>query len=160
MNKILSNKLRGFSIGEVERMTRVSPRKLRWWGQIGLITPGASPTRRSRQRRRYTLQDIICLLVVKALRDNGVSLKKIKESMDRIGETGIDHPLAKFRVACLAHTVIIKKDGRYFEPISGQMVIEEALDLIRPHLERRRLAPTERAINMANLQYKEKIGNF
>ena len=157
-NKI--NKFRWFTTNDVENLTKVSARKLRWWDAQGLIKPGAFPARKFRQRRRYTLQDIICILVVRTLRDNGMSLQKIREVVAKIEINGIDHPLAKLRVACLAHTIIVKIEGKYLEPLSGQMVIEQCLEEIRPQLERRRLAPAERAVERINQNYEKKIAGY
>lgn len=154
------SKFIGFTTKQVQDMTKVSGRKLRWWDQQGLLKPRGFPGRKTGQRRRYSLQDVICALVIKGLRDKGVSLQKIRETVDRIEITGIDHPLSKFRVACLAHTVIVKRDGKYLEPISGQMVIEEALEVIRPQLERRRVAPAERAVERAKLNYEKEVAGF
>ena len=149
-----------FTTKDVENLTKVSARKLRWWDTQGLIKPGAFPARKFRQRRRYTLQDIICILVVRTLRDNGMSLQKIRESVDKIEINGISHPLARLRIACLAHTIIVKIEGKYLEPLSGQMVIEQCLEEIRPQLERRRLAPAERAVERVNQNYGKKIAGF
>ena len=149
-----------FTINDVQKITRVSARKLRWWDEQGLIKPGGFPARKSGQRRRYTLQNIICILVVKTLRDNGMSLQKIRKVVDKIEINGITHPLAKLRVACLTHTIVVKIEGKYLEPLSGQMVIEHCLEEIRPQLERRRFAPAERAVERVNQNYGEKIANF
>ena len=133
---------------------------MRWWDKQDLVKPGAYLGRKRYQTRRYTLQNMICILVVKALREKGLSLQTIRKSVERVQITGVQHPLAKLRVACLANAIFFKKDGKYFEPISGQMVIEQALEEIRPQLNRRRLAPTERAVQRANKHYHEKIKAF
>lgn len=153
-------KYAGFTTMQVEKHTGVSARKLRWWDQQGLVRASATPTRKRWQRRRYTLQDIVCVLVVKTLREKGLSLQRIRESVKRVCITGVEQPLAQLRVACIAHTVVFKEHGKYFEPVSGQMVIEEALEQIRPQFERRRLAPTERAVERANRHYQEKLATF
>lgn len=149
-----------FTTDYVYKLTRVTARKLRWWEKQGLIKPGGFPSRKFGQRRLYTLRDIICILMIKTLRDNGMSLQKIREAVAKIEINGIDHPLSKLRVACLAHTIIVKIEGKYLEPLSGQMVIEQCLEEIRPHLERRRLAPSERAVKRVNLNYEKKIAGF
>ncbi len=141
-------------------MTGISARKLRWWDQQGLVKPGIIPRRQRWQTRRYTLQDIVCLLVVKALREKGLSLQKIRKSVDRIKEIGVEFPLAQLRMACLAHSVIMKKGDKYIDPLSGQMVIAEALEIIRPHLGNRRLAPAERAVQRTNQQYEAIVANL
>ena len=155
-----SLKFKGLTTGDVEDLTGVSARKLRWWDEKGLVKPGRSSNRKHSQKRRYNLQDIVSVLVVKNLREKGLSLQKIKKGMEMVENTGVEHPLAKLRVACLAQTILFKKDGNFFEPISGQMVIKEVLEEIRPKIERRRLVPVERAIKRANQHYKEKLANF
>ncbi len=150
-------KYKGFTTSEVVNITGVSGRKLRWWDQQGIVKPTAYPARKPHQSRRYTLQDIVCILVVKSLREKGMSLQTIRKSVKRVEVTGIKHPLAKLRVACLANAIFFKKDGKYCEPISGQLVIEQALEEIRPKIERRRVAPVERAIENINMQYNEMI---
>ena len=89
-----------------------------------------------------------------------MSLQKIRETVEKIEINGIDHPLAKLRMACLAHTIVVKMEGKYLEPLSGQMVIEQCLEEIRPKLERRRLAPAERAVERINQNYEKKIASF
>lgn len=156
-----TNDSKGFTTTRVYEITGISFRKIRYWDQEGLVKPNATPDRKNWKRRLYTLPDIVCLLVIKALREKGVSLKKIKESVERIEVTGIYHPLAKLRVACLAQTVIFKKsDGTYVDPISGQLVIKEALDLIRHKLPQRRVAPAKKEAKTANRQYAEKVVSF
>jgi DNA-binding transcriptional MerR regulator len=155
-----ANKNKGFTTTEIQNITKVSARKLRWWDQQGLIKPGAFPGRKRCQTRRYTLQNVVCVLVIKALRDKGVSLQKIRESVDRIKITGVDLPLAKLRVACLAHSIVFKRDGKFFDPLSGQLAIEEALEVIRPHFERRRISHLERSVERANTYYQKKMAEF
>ena len=98
--------------------------------------------------------------MVKALREKGLSLQKIRKSVDRIKEIGVEFPLAQLRMACLAHSVIMKKGDKYIDPLSGQLVIAEALEIIRPHLGNRRLAPAERAVQRTNLQYESIVANM
>jgi DNA-binding transcriptional MerR regulator len=156
-----TNYSKGFTTTWIHENTGISLRKLRYWDQEGLVKPKASPDRKNWKRRLYTLPDIVCLLVINALRENGVSLRKIKDSVERIEVTGIHHPLAKLRVACLAQTVIFKKsDGTYVDPISGQMVIKEALELICHKLPLRHVAPAKKEAKTANRQYAEKVVSF
>ena len=154
------SKYSGFTTSEVAEITGVSPRQLRWWDKQNVVKPTASASRSRWQTRCYSLPDLICVLVIKQLREKGVSLKRIRDSVQRTRVTGVQHPLARLRVACLAHTIVFKKDGKYLDPISGQMVIEEALEKIRPHIERARLAPTERALQKAHRHYHERLSAF
>lgn len=152
-----TNKYNGFSTNKVSAMTGVSARKLRWWEEQRLINPGALPGRKLGQTRRYTLQDLICVIIIKALRDRGVSLQKIRKSVDRIKDTGVQNPLSQLRVACLANRVVFKKGDNYLE-ISGQTVIQETLEKIRPELRRRGIS--EQEVEIANRDYLEKVAGF
>lgn len=152
-----TNKYNGFSTNKVSAMTGVSARKLRWWEEQRLIKPGALPSRNSGQTRRYTLQDLICIIIIKELRDRGVSLQKIRKSVDRIKGTGVKNPLSQLRVACLANRVVFKKGDNYLE-ISGQTVIQETLEKIRPELRRRGIS--EQEVEVANRDYLKKVASF
>jgi hypothetical protein len=153
--------VKGFTTTQVHEITGISVRKLRWWDKNEIVKPNALAERNKGQRRLYNLQDIICLIVVYALRKQGVSLKKIKESVNRIEVTGIDHPLAKLRVACLAQTLIFKKnDGNYVDPISGQLVIKEALEIIRHKAPWGQMVPAKKEAKSANRQYAKKVVSF
>ena len=117
-----------FSTTEVHDRTGISPRKLRYWHEIGLVKPSGSPG--AGGWRRYTLPDIACLLIVKALRREGISIQKIKEEVERverIKDIEVHHPFARLRVACLPNSVIFKKGDKFIDPISGQMVFAEVL---------------------------------
>ena len=151
------NKYKGFSTNTVSARTGVSARQLRWWETQGLIKPGALLGRNSGQTWRYTLQDLICVIMIKALRDRGVSLQRIRKSVDRIKDTGVQNPLSQLRVACLANRVVFKKDTNYLE-ISGQTIINETLEKIRPELRRRGIS--EQEVEVANRQYLEKVAAF
>jgi hypothetical protein len=159
MSKSKANKYGLFTTGDLEEITQVSARKLRWWDKQGLLKPGGLPERKRWQTRRYTLQDIVCVLVIKALRDRGVSLQRIRETVLRISVIGIEMPLAKFRAACLSNSVILKMDGKYIDPISGQMAFENALETIRPHIKRRSFATTKRDVELSNIHYGEKVAH-
>jgi DNA-binding transcriptional MerR regulator len=111
-------------------------------------------------RKYYTLEDLICVLVIKTLLDQGVSLYRIRKSVERARVTGVENPLAKFRVACLANSVIFKKDGKFIEPISGQMVIEEAINTIRPRLEHDFQSELETILIKANQHFEKKVARF
>ncbi len=152
-----NNKYNGFSTNKVSARTGVSARQLRWWGKQALIKPGALPGRKPGQTRRYTLQDLICIIIIKALRDKGVSLQKIRKSVDSIKRTGVQNPLSQLRVACLANRVLFKKGDNYLE-ISGQTVIQETLEKIRPELRRRNIS--EQEVEIANRDYLEKVAAF
>ena len=97
-------------------------------------------------------------MIIKALRDRGVSLQKIRKSVDSIKKhTDVENPLSQLRVACLANRVLFKKGDNYLE-ISGQAVIQEILEKVRPELRRRNIS--EQEVEIANRDYLEKVASF
>lgn len=86
-----------------------------------------------------------------------MSLQKIRKSVDGVKATGVKNPLSQLRVACLANRVVFKKGDNYLE-ISGQAVIEETLEKIRPELRRRGIS--EQEVEIANRDYLEKVAGF
>lgn len=138
-------------------MTGVSARQLRWWEKQRLIKPGALPGRKSGQTRRYTLRDVICIIMIRTLREKGVSLQKIRKSVDGVKATGVKNPLSQLRVACLANRVVFKQGENYLE-ISGQTVIQETLEKIRPELRRRNIS--EQEVEIAQRDYLAKVAAF
>ncbi|MFZ5452502.1 MAG: MerR family transcriptional regulator [Thermodesulfobacteriota bacterium] len=149
----------GFTTNEILDYAHISARQLRWWEEKRIFKASLN-TNRPWARKYYTLEDLICVLIVKSLLDHGVSLYRIRKSVERAKVTGVENPLSKFRVACLANSVVFKKDGKYVEPISGQMVIEEVLSTIRPRLERDFQSEIETIINEANQHFEKKVARF
>jgi len=152
-----ANKYIGFSTNKVSAMTGVPARQLRWWEKQRLITPGALPDRNSGETRRYTLRDVMCIVMIRTLRERGVSLQKIRKSVDGVKAIGVKNPLSQLRVACLANRVVFKQGENYVE-ISGQAVIQETLEKIRPELRRRGIS--EKEVELANRHYLEKVAGF
>jgi len=155
----MSNNFNGFTTKEILRHANISARQLRWWEEKRIFKSSLN-TKRPWSRKHYTLEDLICVLVIKTLLDQGVSLYRIRKSVERAKVTGVENPLSKFRVACLANSVVFKKDGKYIDPISGQMVIEQVIDTIRPRLERDFQSELETIVSKANQHFEKKVARF
>ena len=65
-----------FSSVEVSEFTGVTLRQLQWWDEQGITYVGRTG---SGYRREYTVDSVVTVHVVKALRDRGVSLKRIRQ---------------------------------------------------------------------------------
>ena len=136
-----------FGTKAVCKITNVSPRQLHYWTNIGLLKASASSTHRRHHKFRYNVRDILTVLVIKELRNYGLSLQRIRQSVDRVRSIwGKEQPLAQLRVACLAQSIVFKKGGAYLEALSGQQVIEAALQKVRNHIEPKRCGQTGRMV--------------
>lgn len=67
---------RGYSSGEVVRLTGTTPRQLQWWDEQGIVTPG-----REGRNRRYCFADVAELQVIAELRRKGFSLRGVRKMM-------------------------------------------------------------------------------
>src|SRR4030095_11388072 len=69
-----------FKVGEFSRLSRVSVRMLRYYDQLGLLTP--SQTDPFTNYRYYSAEQLPRLNRILALRDLGFSLEQIAEMLD------------------------------------------------------------------------------
>jgi DNA-binding transcriptional MerR regulator len=150
-----------FEFKDVCSITGVSPRQLLYWTNTGLITDSASSQRMKRQKFRYNLRDILIVLVIRGLRDKGLSLQRIRKSVERVKKLwGKEHPLAQLRVACLANSIVYKKDGVYIDALTGQQVIEVAMQKIRNSVESKRLGKTESMVIRAKERFLDRVSEM
>jgi len=62
-------------------LVEATARKIRYWDQQGLVKPSIRPASGRGSRRLYSYTDLLSLKAVKALRDQGASLQKIRRSV-------------------------------------------------------------------------------
>ena len=150
-----------FTTKTVCKIAQISPRQLRYWTKIGLVKASASGARRGRQELRYNLRDMLIVLVIRDLRDKGISLQTIRESVQRVKNMwGGADPLASLRVACVAHSVVFKKEGAYVDALTGQQVFHVAVQKIRDTVGHKRCGPTERMVARAEGRFLQKVSEM
>lgn len=122
----------GWSTEELSDMLKVSQRQLRYWVQMGLVSASLSPPKGRGHRLRFDLRDYLVGLVVKELMDCGISVFKVRKSVERIKTLwGLNNPLAELRVGCAAHAIFFKTDGAYSDALTGQQIFEIVLEKVR-----------------------------
>ena len=101
-----------FNTKSVSRLTGVTPRQLGYWDKTGLIKPSVNPAAGTGSQRLYSFQDIVQIRTAKALRDQGVSLQKIRKCVAYLRKHApeLEHPLAELKlitdgetIFCLTH---------------------------------------------------------
>jgi len=121
-----------YTLGDVARITGVSRKRLRYWNRTALLEPaenraaGDSP----KQRSEFEFRDLVTVRSVLSLLDRGVSLRRIRRSIDalrkRIPE--VDRPLTSLRTwVDGSHRVVVRHDGVLVEP-DGQLVLDFAAE--------------------------------
>jgi uncharacterized protein (DUF433 family) len=78
----------------------VSPRQLRYWDGTGLVVPSVKRKLDSRTAvRLYAFSDLVELLVVAAMRRQGISLQHVRRVIGHLRARGYDAPLRELRFA-------------------------------------------------------------
>jgi tetratricopeptide (TPR) repeat protein len=119
-----------YTLGDVARITGVSRARLRYWERTALLEPAAA--RDSGDSRRegsdFEFRDLVTVRSVLSLLDRGVSLRRIRRSVDALRERipDIDRPLGSLRSWLDgSRRVVIRHEGVLVEP-DGQLVLEFA----------------------------------
>lgn len=111
----------------------VSMRQLRYWEQIGLVTP--SIKRRLSPRnivRLYGFQDLIELLVAAELRHRpGISLQHIQRVVAYLHQRGFQAPLRELRFATHGNDIYVQyPDGSWSgDPLPDQIIFHQVISL-------------------------------
>ena len=113
-----------FRSSDVQQILRLSRRQLQYWADTDLVRP----TVRTRGgHHRYTLEDLVALKAAKRLIDAGVSVQRIRKSIQtlrRILPT-VRRPLAELVLVATGDVVLVLHDGAAFEAVTGQEWIFE-----------------------------------
>jgi tetratricopeptide (TPR) repeat protein len=126
-----------YSLGDVARILKVSPRRLRYWQQTSLLAPervqraaapvpGSDPVSTTGEGAGYAFRDLVVLRAIVALLDRGIPLQRIRRNIemlrDRVPE--LDDPAAALRLLDDASPrLVVRRDG-LLEEAGGQLLLE------------------------------------
>ena len=108
-----------FRTGDVVEILGISRRQLQYWAQTALVAP-------SRQtpggHGRYSFEDLVALKAAKRLIDAGVSVQRIRSSIDALKKLlpSVKRPLTELVLVATGDVVLAFRDGAAFDAISGQ----------------------------------------
>jgi DNA-binding transcriptional MerR regulator len=124
----------------VMTLTGLTYRQIDYWARTGVVKPSIKAGEGKGSRREYSFKDLVALRVAKSLRDEGISLQKIKKSLAYLKRqyADIGQPLAQWRFLTDGKTIFIVDWDR--EKIldtlnQGQLVIYLALGEIIEELQ-------------------------
>ena len=126
-----------YSLGDVARILKVSPRRLRYWKQTALLAPeGAREEESARTLSEiaprttgepgYAFRDLVVLRAIVALLDRGIPLQRIRRNIERLRERipELDDPAAALRLLDDASPrLVVRRDG-LLEEAGGQLLLE------------------------------------
>ncbi|MFQ5947924.1 MAG: MerR family transcriptional regulator [Acidimicrobiia bacterium] len=76
----------GYRAPQVCKIVGITYRQLDYWARTDLLTPSLRSASGSGSQRLYAFSDIVQLRVIKRLLDAGMSLTKIRQAMEILGE--------------------------------------------------------------------------
>ncbi len=104
---------------DVVELLGISRRQLQYWSQTDLVTPSEKTPG---GHHRYTFEDLVALKAAKRLIDSGVSVQRIRTSIQALRSMlpNISRPLSALTLVATGDVVLVLHDGAAFEAISGQ----------------------------------------
>jgi len=121
-----------FNSRSAAKIAGIRVRQLDYWDRTHLIKPSVREASGYGSVRLYSFNDLVQLKVVKALRDKGISLQKIRKALGYLRKNmpEAQRPLAEMRFLTDGETifVITKDEKRVIDALkSGQVVFSIAL---------------------------------
>jgi tetratricopeptide (TPR) repeat protein len=119
-----------YTLGDVARITGVSRARLKYWERTALLEPAVARNSGDSQRggSEFEFGDLVTVRSVLSLLDRGVSLRRIRRSVDSLRKRlpEVDRPLGSLRPWLEGSPrVVVRHDGVLVEP-NGQLVLEFA----------------------------------
>ncbi len=121
---------RAFRPGEASRILGLSRRQLQYWAQTDLAPPSIT-TRGG--HHRYSFEDLVALRAAKRLLDAGVSVQRIRSSIQALRGLlpTVRRPLVELTLVATGDVVLVFHGGTAFEAVSGQEWVFEIARLQR-----------------------------
>jgi DNA-binding transcriptional MerR regulator len=124
----------------VVNLTGVSGRQVDYWATTGVVRPSVQSAAGKGSRREYSFKDLVALKVAKRLRDEGVSLQKIRKALAwlRRNFPEIKAPLAELRLVTDGESLFLldRDPSRIMDVLlGGQFVFSLALGAIIAELQ-------------------------
>jgi len=92
----------------VMALTGVSGRQVEYWAATGVVRPALSAAGKG-TRRGYSFKDLVALKVAKRLKDEGISLQKIRKALAWLRKhlPDLQQPLAELRFLSDGQTIFV-----------------------------------------------------
>lgn len=128
-----------FNSRVVSKITGITQRQLQYWDDQNLVKPSIRSASGKGTVRLYSFTDLVQLQVLKKLRDNGISLQKIKKCVHYLNKNflEIEKPLAQLSFVTDGETIFViceNKDVLLDTLGKGQLVMYIALGNIAEEL--------------------------
>lgn len=101
----------------VLKLSKATANQIKYWVKVGIVRP-----ERQGKTCFYSLKDIIKLKILSSLRDNGLSLQKIRKGIKNLSEILPDgeEPLSRLLIYTDGIDMIVAEKGTFFSAITRQ----------------------------------------
>ncbi len=113
-----------YSLGDVARILKVSPRRLRYWRKTRLVASKAALG----EDDGYGFRDLVVLRAIVSMIDRGIPLQRIRRDLELLRDRLPDlaEPASALRLASEgSEKIVLRRDGR-LEEAGGQLLLEFA----------------------------------
>ena len=121
---------RSYRSREVAQILGLSRRQLQYWAKTDLVRPS---TFTEGGHHRYSFQDLVALKAARRLIDAGVSVQRIRRSIQALRKLlpSVHRPLAELVLVATGDVVLVFREGAAFDAVSGQEWVLEIAQLVR-----------------------------
>ena len=147
----------GLSTREVASIIGVPESRVRYWAQIGLVGPSYRPA--DGGRAMYAFTDLVAAKAARELTERGVPARRVREAIFalRAQLPALDRPLLHLRVLSDGERLVVAGD-QPFEPLTGQRVMDFALDELSQKVAALEDRAVPRAVTSIELTRREASG--
>ena len=121
----------GFGAKVVKDITGVSRMQLQHWDRTGIVRPSIKIGAGKGSRREYSFKDLVQLKVAKRLREEGISLQKIRKTLEYLRKNfpDVKAPLAELRFLTNGVDIFVLTEDTQviLDALKGQFVFSFAL---------------------------------
>jgi tetratricopeptide (TPR) repeat protein len=109
-----------FTREHVQRILDVSDKQLHYWERLRLVSP-----KKDSSGAWYDFRDLIGLRAAKQLIEKGVKASQLRRALRVLEEQlrDVQAPLTELTIAAHGKEIVVERQGRRLEPISGQFLL-------------------------------------
>ncbi len=110
-----------YSTKEVSRLLKLSEQKIRSYARAGLVGPKRVPAKQRPKKLQFDFRDVLVLKMASKLVTEGFPSARIQRVLENVrAQIPRDRPLSGLQVFSSGERILVRIDGRTWEPETGQ----------------------------------------
>ncbi|MEC8050337.1 MAG: tetratricopeptide repeat protein [Myxococcota bacterium] len=113
-----------YSTNDVSRLARISPNRVRDYARAGLVGQTETPAVPQQRRYSFDFRDVMVLRMANELLERGIASARVQRVLRAVREQLPESlPLSGLRLVALDDRILVRSQGRTWEPESGQFIL-------------------------------------